>query len=130
MYALDTNVLVRYIVRDDKDQAQQATHAIERLTSEEQGFITCIVLCKINWVLKTAYKISKEERLATLKRILSIAVFDIERLECCAKALKRYEKGQADFSDYLIHEIAGFEGYNVVLTFDTKAQKDSGFRRP
>ena len=51
MYALDTNILVRYIVQDDKEQAQKAVHAIERLTSEERGFISCIVLCEVNWVL-------------------------------------------------------------------------------
>ena len=130
MHALDTNVLVRYIVQDDKDQAQKAAHVIERLTSEAPAFISGIVLCEVNWVLKTAYKISKEECLATLKRIVSVASFDIERLECCIKALKRYEKGQADFSDYLIQEIAKHEGYDTVLSFDTKALKDSGFQQP
>jgi predicted nucleic-acid-binding protein len=130
MVALDTNILVRYIVQDDKKQAQKATHAIEQCTSEKRAFIACIVLCEINWVLKTAYKISKQERLTTLKKILSVSAFDIERLECCTKALKHYEKGQADFSDYLIQETARHEGYNTVLTFDTTAQKERGFQQP
>jgi len=130
MYALDTNVLVRYIVQDDKEQAQKAARAIERLTSEDRAFIPCIVLCEVNRVLKTAYKVSKEERLAALKKIISVAAFDVERLECCTKALKSYEKGHADFSDYLIREIAQYEGYDTVLTFDEKAQKDSGFQSP
>ncbi len=130
MYALDTNVLVRYIVQDNKEQAQQAAAAIERLTSEGPAFISCVVLCEVHWVLKTAYKIAKEERLATLKKLLSVAVFAIERLECCTKALKHYEKGQADFSDYLIQEIAKAEEYDTVLTFDAKAQKDLGFQQP
>lgn len=130
MYALDTNVLVRYIVQDDKHQAQQAAYAIERLTPDDPAFISCIVLCEVHWVLKTAYKIAKEERLTALKKVLSVAAFDIERLECCTKALKQYEKGQADFSDYLIQEIAREEGYDIVLTFDVKAQQDSGFQQP
>ncbi len=130
MYALDTNILVRYIVQDDEEQAQKATHAIECLTSNDPAFISCVVLCEVHWVLKTAYKIAKEGRLAALKKILSVAAFDIERLECCIKALKHYEKGQADFSDYLIQEIARQEGYDVVLTFDAKAQHDSGFQQP
>ncbi len=130
MYALDTNVLVRYIVQDDKEQAQKAGRAIERLTSEERGFISCIVLCEVNWVLRTTYKIPKEERLKTLKRIISVASFEIDRMECCTRALKLYEKGQADFSDYLILEIAKHQGYDIVLTFDAKAQKDLGFQQP
>jgi len=130
MVALDTNVLVRYIVQDNKEQAQKAACVIERLTSEDRAFISCIVLCEINWVLRTTYKISKEECLKTLKKIISVASFDIERIECCTRALKRYENGQADFSDYLIQEIARHEGYEVVLTFDARAQKDSGFQEP
>jgi predicted nucleic-acid-binding protein len=130
MYALDTNVLVRYIVQDDKEQAQKAARVIEQLTSEERAFISCIVLCEVHWVLRTTYKISKEERLKTLKKIISVASFDIERIECCTKALKNYENGQADFSDYLIQEIARNQGYDVVLTFDVKAQREPGFRQP
>jgi predicted nucleic-acid-binding protein len=132
MYALDTNVLVRYIVQDDDatEQVQKATQAIERLVIDDPAFISCIVLCEMNWVLRTAYKISKEGRIAALRKILSVAAFHIERLECCTKALKRYEKGKADFSDYLIQEIARQEGYDTVLTFDTEAQQDTGFRLP
>ena len=54
-YAIDTNVLTRYIVEDNPEQAQKATEVIEQLTTEKQGFISCIVLCELNWVLKTAY---------------------------------------------------------------------------
>jgi len=130
MYALDTNVLIRYLVQDDKEQAEKAAYYIERLTLGVRAFISCIVLCEVNWVLKTAYKISKDARIATLKKILSIAAFDIEHTPCCAKALKHYEKGQADFSDYLIQEIARVNGYATLLTFDEKAQRNPGFQRP
>jgi predicted nucleic-acid-binding protein len=46
------------------------------------------------------------------------------------KALRRYEKEVADFSDYLIAEIAKEEGYGVVVTFDGQAQKSHGFQHP
>jgi len=78
MMALDTNVLVRYIVQDDKEQAHKASALIERLSSDNQAFISCIVLCEVNWVLRSAYKISKQESAAVLKRILSVSVFDVE----------------------------------------------------
>lgn len=130
MIALDTNVLVRYIVQDNIAQAQKATKAIEALTPDMPAFISCIVLCEINWVLKSVYKISKKDRLKALQNILTVAVFDIERLESCLKALKLYETGPTDFSDYLIQQIAWMEGYETVLTFDKKAQKSSGFKNP
>ena len=130
MIALDTNVLVRYIVQDDKTQARQASKVIEGLTPDRPAFISCIVLCEINWVLRTAYKIAKSECVETIKNILSVAVFDIERLEPCLAALRQYEAGQADFSDYLIQNIAKQEGYDTVLTFDKKALKYTQFQSP
>jgi|688.fasta_scaffold688200_2 predicted nucleic-acid-binding protein len=130
MLALDTNVLVRYLVQDDAVQSAKAAQAIEALTPNHPGFISCIVLCEVNWVLKTAYKLGKKERIEILQRILSVSVFEIERLACCAKALRRYGQELADFSDYLIHEIAKEAGYPTVLTFDANAQKSEGFRQP
>jgi predicted nucleic-acid-binding protein len=130
MIALDTNVLVRYIVQDDPAQAKKATKIIEDLTVASPAFISCIVLCEINWVLQTAYKIPKKNRFEALQGILSVAVFDVERLGSCLKALKLYEGGSADFSDYLIQQIAGQAGYDTVLSFDKKALKHAGFKSP
>jgi predicted nucleic-acid-binding protein len=65
-----------------------------------------------------------------LRHILSISAFDVERMACCIKALQRYEKEQADFSDYLIYEIAKQEGYTAIVTFDKNAQKSEGFSKP
>lgn len=130
MIALDTNVLVRYIVQDDKAQSKKAVKAIEGLTSDQPAFISCVVLCELNWVLKSAYKISKEERLSILDKVISVAVFDIENLDLCIKAYKSYEKGAADFSDYLIQQCALEKGYKTVLTFDKNALKDTGFSFP
>ena len=130
MVALDTNVLVRYIVQDEKIQARKASKAIEALTAQNPAFISCIVLCEINWVLKTAYKISKTNCIEALNNIISVAVFDIENLEACLAALKQYEAGRADFSDYLIQNIAKQKGYDTVLTFDKKALKHPNFKSP
>lgn len=130
MIALDTNVLVRYIVQDDKDQARKAGKVIEKLAIDSPAFVSCIVLCEINWVLKTAYKIAKSHRIAALNSIISVAVFEIERLDPCLVALRQYKLGQADFSDYLIQNIAKQEGYKIVFTFDKKALKSPHFKSP
>lgn len=130
MVALDTNILVRYIMQDDATQAQQATKAIEALTADKQAFISCIVLCEVNWVLRSAYNISKEECLSTLNKIITVAAFDIEHIDCCLHALKAWQKGNADFSDYLIQAIAESKGYAITLSFDKKALKSEGFQHP
>jgi len=127
MVALDTNVLVRFLTQDDKNQSAKASRVIEGLTSQSPAFISCLVLCEVNWVLKSAYGCSKSEIVVIIDQILAMAVFHVERASECRKALKLYDAGAADFSDYLILKIAEAEGYDSVLTFDKKALKTKGF---
>jgi predicted nucleic-acid-binding protein len=59
-----------------------------------------------------------------------VSVFEIENLEASLKSLKLYSAGQADFSDYLIQQIARKNGYETVISFDKKALKNPGFQKP
>jgi len=55
MIGLDTNVLVRYIVRDDEKQSAAATRLIEaKCTTDNPGRVSSIVLCELAWVLTRA----------------------------------------------------------------------------
>ncbi len=130
MIALDTNILVRYIVQDDKEQAAHAAQVIEQCTPQHPAFISCITLCEFHWVLAATYGVSKSDRMKTLDTILSIASFEIEQITCCIKALNAYRDGRADFSDYLIREIAQAHGFDKVITFDRNALKSEGFHAP
>ena len=49
MIGLDTNILVRYLTRDDEQQWRQATDLIQQ---NQPCFITNIVLCELVWVLR------------------------------------------------------------------------------
>ena len=130
MIALDTNVLVRYIVQDDPAQAVKANRAIAKLTPDSPGFISSIVLCEFNWVLRTSFNVHRNDCVEILDRITSVPVFEIEHHDCCRKALHACKKGRADFSDYLIREIALVSGCTAVLTFDNMALKEDGFQKP
>ncbi|MCF6286968.1 MAG: type II toxin-antitoxin system VapC family toxin [Candidatus Hydrogenedentes bacterium] len=121
--------MVRYIVQDDRAQAAKANRAIALLTPEEPGFISAIVLCELNWVLKSAYEIAKADCVTTLERITAVSVFEIEHIDPCRRALRAYKEGTADFSDYLIREIALASGCTGVLTFDKNALKADGFEK-
>ena len=63
--ALDTNVLVRYLVRDDERQAESARALLESLTSERSGHVCREVAVELVWVLERAYGVSRE-RIATI----------------------------------------------------------------
>ena len=59
MVALDTNVIVRYLVRDNLEQAEAARGLVEGLTSENPGFICRESMVEIAWVLKRVYRFSR-----------------------------------------------------------------------
>ena len=67
MKGLDTNVLVRYLVQDDPEQGEIAASYIREIkASGETCFINNIVLCELAWVLRSAYKLSRDEIISTL----------------------------------------------------------------
>lgn len=127
MIGLDTNVLVRYLTRDDKQQWQQAADLIQQ---NQPCFIANIVLCELVWVLRGAsYRFQKEEIVNVLEAMLHSAAFEFENRSTVAQALHRYKQGKADFSDYLIGAVSRQAGCTETASFDGKLKGEKGFRR-
>lgn len=126
MIGLDTNVLIRYLTKDDEAQWQQAQQIIE---SGQQCFIANIVLCEIVWVLKgEAYQYTKDDIIKTLEAMLSCENFEFENRSAFYQALQRTKQGRADFSDYLIGAISIQSGASNTMTFDRKLKDEKGFQ--
>ncbi len=129
MKGLDTNVLVRYLVQDDLEQWRLADDYIKQTKIEnETCFINNIVLCELVWVLKTSYKLSRDEIIDILETILRTDAFDFEDREAAKKSVQQMKLGKADFSDYLINQINQQAGCAETVTFDAKLQKLAGIR--
>jgi predicted nucleic-acid-binding protein len=124
MIGIDTNVLVRYIVGDDSKQSKLATVFLEKTcTKENPGFVNLIVLCELVWVLRGAYKVNKQMIIDVLRQILESTELSIETPEIAWAALDDFEKGNADYSDYLIAYKNKEFGCTHTVTFDKKAGK-------
>lgn len=129
MNGLDTNVLVRYLVKDDVRQAKIAADAIKStIISDGRCFINHIVLCELVWVLEAAYEYTKKEIAATLEKILMTRQFEIESKDILHLALNDYSNERGDLSDYLIGRINQAERCGTTLTFDRKLKHSSIFR--
>ena len=119
MKALDTNVLVRYLVQDDPDQSQRATSFIERTAaSGERLVIDAVVLCELVWVLDAAYGYPKTRLADAVEAILLTAQFEIDRKDNAWAALADYKNSRADFADCLIGRMNQSRGCDVTVTFD------------
>lgn len=123
MIGIDTNVLVRYLVQDDRVQSLQASKLIEEVISvDKPGFITLITLVEVVWVLKSCYGINKTELCSMIKMVLETKQLLIEQTESCYRALRVFESSNGDFSDALIVTVSKYSGCSETVTFDKKAQ--------
>jgi predicted nucleic-acid-binding protein len=122
---LDTNVLVRYLVRDDPAQAARADRELER---DERFFVNAVVLCELVWVLETVYGFGRDEVGLALDRILATAQFEIEDKDLALAALQDLRRTATDFADCLIGRRNRNRGATDTATFDKTLKDVDGFR--
>ena len=119
MIGLDTNILVRYVVRDDARQTAAATRLIEsRCKPGDPGLVALVVLCELVWVLDRGYGYERSAIAAVLRHIFAAGDLQVEHPELAWEALNLYDREKADFADYVIglsnREMKG----EVTYTFD------------
>ena len=128
MIGLDTNVVIRYLVQDDKHQSAVATRFVEKtLTMETPGYINHITLCEITWVLQRCYGVTKPQLKGIIEGLLTTKQLLIENVEVAWKALRAFDANGADFCDALIGQVNLQEGCAHTVTFDKKAAFLPGF---
>jgi predicted nucleic-acid-binding protein len=129
LIGLDTNVLVRYVVRDDPAQTAAATRLIEsECTADSPGIVTLVVLCELVWVLERGYRYRRGEIAGVLRSLLGAQEIRAERSDLAWQALNGYEDGSAGFADFVIGLCAREEGAEWTWTFDRKAAGSGLFK--
>jgi predicted nucleic-acid-binding protein len=123
MFAIDTNVIVRYLTRDDPRQSKKAKALIDR----KSVFVSTTVLLETEWVLRSVYGHAAPDVIDRLGAFAGLPNVTIEDAALAAKALDWTAQG-VDFADAL--HLAKAQGCDGFLTFDrrlvTKAKKLSG----
>ena len=68
MTGIDANILVRYVMQDDAVQSPKAAEVMERrLTEDDPGFISIVVMAETVWVLARTYGLSNVELAAAVE---------------------------------------------------------------
>lgn len=128
MIALDTNVVVRYIVQDDTRQSAAATRLMEKsLDADNPGFISLVTLCEIAWVLEGCYEADRERIRQVVEGLLGTKQLRVESTDLVWKALRAWQGSPADFSDALIGQSALAHGATRIVTFDRAAARLPSF---
>ena len=127
MPALDTNVLVRYVVQDDSGQLAAAKRLIGRCVAEGQSlFIPVTVTLELEWVLRASFGYEKDDVLQALSNLFSAAELTFESERALEVALQLYRESSADFADCLHIALASEAGEQPLWTFDQAAAKVIG----
>ncbi|WP_067065047.1 PIN domain-containing protein [Roseateles chitosanitabidus] len=127
MSAIDTNVLVRFIVQDDSNQAE----AVERLRRRHAHhdvrlFVSTTVILELEWVLRACFKFDKSQVLGAFVRIIESSELLIENEEAIIHAVESYGESAADLADCIHAHVAAAAGRSPLHTFDVKASKLDG----
>ena len=121
MRAIDTNVLVRFLVADDVQQAKKARVAIEA----GDIFLPATVLLETEWVLRAGYGLTPDKIAAALRAVAGLPGVTIDGSASLATALDWMDGGM-DFADAM--HLARSEGCDVFLSFDRKLAKAAAGR--
>jgi predicted nucleic-acid-binding protein len=125
MRAVDTNVLVRLITRDDRKQVAAAEAFISK-----GAWVSTLVLVEASWVLAAVYELTHPEIATAVDMLLQHKELTIQESDTVATALEQYRRRPAlGFSDCLILEVALKAGHVPLGTFDRDLGKLDGTER-
>jgi predicted nucleic-acid-binding protein len=128
MIGIDTNVLVRYLVRDDQLQFDKARRLINHeVSTGEPVLVSLLVLLETEWVLRSRYELAKGDILIAFTALLEAAEVDFEDEPSVEHAIYMWKDSAAEFADCLINARNRRLGCRATATFDSKALKLSGF---
>lgn len=124
MPAIDTNVLLRYLVADDRPQRAAVLELIQRhAAAGDLMFIPVTVLLETEWVLRTSFKLDKAQVLDLLVRLVGAEPMSFDSPFAVAVALDLYRDSGADFADCLHLALCRHAGEVPMYTFDRKAAR-------
>jgi predicted nucleic-acid-binding protein len=125
MRAVDTNVLVRLITRDDLRQAKAADRFVEK-----GAWVSVLALAEATWVLGTTYEFSAAQLATALEMLLNHKDLTLQDSDVVAAALDLFRSRPAlGFSDCLMLHLARKAGHLPLGTFDRALGRAAGTQK-
>ena len=124
MIAVDTNIIVRFLVRDDENQAEAVRrHLKQAEKNRERLLIPLLVVLETIWVLESAYDKTRSEILDSFRDMRQMPVFEFESDNVVERLLADGSDYTMDLADILIAQSAQAAGCENGITFDKGAAK-------
>ena len=125
MRAVDTNVLIRLITRDDDRQVAAAESFVA-----SGAWVSQVVLAEAAWVLESVYQLKPEAIALALEMLLNHQHLTLQDADAIGAALEQFRRRPSPgFSDCLVLEIARKSGHQPLGTFDRNLGKLAGAQK-
>jgi len=128
MKAVDTNILVRFLVGDDPVQSEKVKTFLQN--AEKRGlvlFISIPVLLETIWVLESSYSCPSHEILNAIEQLILMPIFRFEAPERVKDMIQQARENKMELADLLIGLTARDAGCDAAITFDKDASQSSLF---
>ena len=124
MKGIDTNILIRFLVGDDKLQAKKVYNIFKKAELERNElFVPLLVMLELIWVLESVYEIPRIAILDSISELLLMPILKFEHQSALQQFTHTGQGNKYDLSDLLIAHSAKEQGCEAVITFDKKASK-------
>jgi predicted nucleic-acid-binding protein len=120
---IDTNIFLRYFLRDMETQYQESSLLFTKISKEEVvGVVSVLVINEVIWGLGTRYKINRNDYLPKLKSIIALKNIRIAEVskDVVQEIFNLMIGNKIDFTDYYLSKIAGDRD---IFSFDKDFQK-------
>ena len=122
MMALDTNILVRFLVNDDDSQAATVYRLFKQTeVHQEPLFVPLLVVLETIWVLQSSYDIPDADIVSAINQLLLMPILKFDRQAAIQGFISSAREKKLDLADLLIAHSAIASHCQSVYTFDKKA---------
>ena len=129
MIGIDTNVLLRLLVRDDDEQVRVVERFMStRFSKDDPGYVSRVVIAETAWVLKDVYGYERKQIAAAIRAVVNVSELQMESADEIHAAIADFERSSAGFTDCLLARTNSAAGCDHTVTFDRKAAKLTGFK--
>ncbi len=119
MKALDPNVIIRFLVNDDKAQGLKVQKLFEDAEATAQRFlVTTPVVLEVLWVLSAVYDFTRDETRHALELLTQLPLLEFEDYDSMRQLIRLVRSTNADLPDILIGLAGKSRGCEATLTFE------------
>ena len=128
MIGADTNLLVRFLVKDDPPQVEKVRALFENTHLErEPVFISEIAMCELMWVLEKGYNFDRTAIAVAIESLLADSTFAWQSRALVEQALADFKTLRGEFADHLIGAVAREHNCRTTFTFDKDLARSENF---